>query len=202
MAKMLPAHHHKCCGPTKSRSLGKYGALRIEQALGVKMDTLMRMQASYHISQTRKRRNGFTSGASINSSRIKSGVSDLHYCLLHLLSSHELFAAKFATSLPVGSCIPYNTGSYLHIGTLRLTRHPSNLEPSEIFSSTWLLQAGVLRLNFLEDGNVGVCVFPKREKICVGSPGLVLVSCECVGAPKLHLGQRANGIAYNDAAVI
>src|SRR6516164_8327250 len=100
MAKMLPAHHHKCCGPTKSRSLGKYGALRIEQALGVKMDTLMRMQASYHISQARKRRNGVTSGASINSSRIKSGVSDLHYGLLHLLSSHERCAAKFATSLP------------------------------------------------------------------------------------------------------
>jgi addiction module HigA family antidote len=30
-------------------------ALRIEQAFGVKMDTLMRMQASYDIAQTRKR---------------------------------------------------------------------------------------------------------------------------------------------------
>jgi antitoxin HigA-1 len=30
-------------------------ALRIEKALGVKMDTLMRMQASYDIGQTRKR---------------------------------------------------------------------------------------------------------------------------------------------------
>jgi addiction module HigA family antidote len=30
-------------------------ALRIEKAFGVKMDTLMRMQASYDISQTRKR---------------------------------------------------------------------------------------------------------------------------------------------------
>jgi hypothetical protein len=81
-------------------------------------------------------------------------------------------------------------------------RHPSNRGPSEIFSSAWSWQASVLPLNFFEDGNVGVCVFPKREKICVGSPGLVFVSCECVGAPKLHLGQRANGIAYNDAAVI
>ena len=30
-------------------------ALRIEKAFGVKMDTLMRMQASYGIAQTRKR---------------------------------------------------------------------------------------------------------------------------------------------------
>jgi addiction module HigA family antidote len=30
-------------------------ALRIEKALGVKMDTLMRMQSSYDIAQTRKR---------------------------------------------------------------------------------------------------------------------------------------------------
>lgn len=30
-------------------------ALRIEKAFGVKMDTLMRMQASYDISRTRKR---------------------------------------------------------------------------------------------------------------------------------------------------
>lgn len=30
-------------------------ALRIEKTFGVKMDTLMRMQASYDIAQTRKR---------------------------------------------------------------------------------------------------------------------------------------------------
>ena len=30
-------------------------ALRIEKAFGVKMDTLMRMQSSYNIAQTRKR---------------------------------------------------------------------------------------------------------------------------------------------------
>jgi plasmid maintenance system antidote protein VapI len=30
-------------------------ALRIEKAFGVKMDTLMRMQASYDIARTRKR---------------------------------------------------------------------------------------------------------------------------------------------------
>jgi plasmid maintenance system antidote protein VapI len=32
-------------------------ALRLEKAFGVKMDTLMRMQASYDIARTRKREN-------------------------------------------------------------------------------------------------------------------------------------------------
>ena len=32
-------------------------ALRIEKAFGIRMDTLMRMQASYDIAQTRKREN-------------------------------------------------------------------------------------------------------------------------------------------------
>jgi plasmid maintenance system antidote protein VapI len=32
-------------------------ALRIEKAFGVKLDTLMRMQASYNMAQTRKREN-------------------------------------------------------------------------------------------------------------------------------------------------
>ena len=32
-------------------------ALRVEKAFGVKMDTLMRMQSSYDIAQTRKREN-------------------------------------------------------------------------------------------------------------------------------------------------
>ena len=47
--------------PTLSSLLnGKAGlsgdmALRIEKAFGVKMDTLMRMQAAYEIAQTRKR---------------------------------------------------------------------------------------------------------------------------------------------------
>ncbi|MFZ0817666.1 MAG: HigA family addiction module antitoxin [Candidatus Sulfotelmatobacter sp.] len=38
-------------------SLSGEMALRIEKAFGVKMDTLMRMQSSYDIAQTRKREN-------------------------------------------------------------------------------------------------------------------------------------------------
>ena len=38
-------------------SLSGNMALRLEKAFGVKMDTLLRMQASYDIAQTRKREN-------------------------------------------------------------------------------------------------------------------------------------------------
>ena len=39
----------------RKADLSRDMALRIEKAFGVKMDTLMRMQASYNIAQTRKR---------------------------------------------------------------------------------------------------------------------------------------------------
>jgi len=41
--------------PNSTADLSGDMALRIEKALGVKMDTLMRMQARYNIAQTRKR---------------------------------------------------------------------------------------------------------------------------------------------------
>ena len=46
-------------------------ALRIEKAFGVKMDTLMRMQSSYDIAQTRKREKD------IRVKRIR-GLADIH----------------------------------------------------------------------------------------------------------------------------
>lgn len=65
-----------------------------------------------------------------------------------------------------------------------------------------LLQLCVLRLGLLQDGDLKVCGLPMRERISVGSAGVVLVACEYVSAPELHLGQRTDGIAGNDAAVI
>ena len=41
----------------RKASLSGNMALRMEKAFGVKMDTLLRMQASYDIAQTRKREN-------------------------------------------------------------------------------------------------------------------------------------------------
>lgn len=46
-------------------------ALRLEKAFGVSMDTLMRMQNSYDIAQTRKRE------GEINVARFKGGVDEL-----------------------------------------------------------------------------------------------------------------------------
>jgi hypothetical protein len=40
-----------------------------------------------------------------------------------------------------------------------------------------LLQLRVLPLGFFQDGNVGVGVFPQREKILVGGAGLGGVTC-------------------------
>src|SRR5271167_4075815 len=48
-------------------------ALRIEKAFGVKMDTLMRMQASYDIARTRKRENKIRVRASSQPRRDRCG---------------------------------------------------------------------------------------------------------------------------------
>lgn len=64
------------------------------------------------------------------------------------------------------------------------------------------MQLCVFRLGFLQDRDIGVGVFSKFEKISVRNARLVLVSCACVGAAKLHSRQRSNGIAYDNARVI
>ena len=51
---MCPALPYPVC-LTGNADLSGDMALRIEKAFGVRMDTLMRMQAAYNIAQTRKR---------------------------------------------------------------------------------------------------------------------------------------------------
>ena len=53
-ASTWPMSSRVCTTPAKTDVSGDM-ALRIEKAFGVKMDTLMRMQASYDIARTRKR---------------------------------------------------------------------------------------------------------------------------------------------------
>jgi hypothetical protein len=48
-----------------------------------------------------------------------------------------------------------------------------------------LLQLRVLRFGFLEDGDVGIGVFPEREKILVGRFGVDGISLSGVGAAQL-----------------
>jgi hypothetical protein len=44
------------------------------------------------------------------------------------------------------------------------------------------LQLRVLRLGFVQDGDVEVGISPEGEEIFVGGAGLVLAACEYVGA--------------------
>lgn len=60
----------------------------------------------------------------------------------------------------------------------------------------------VFRSGLIEDSDVRIRIFPKREKTLVRSAGFFLFSCECVSAAQLETGQNTNGIAQNDAAVI
>jgi hypothetical protein len=50
------------------------------------------------------------------------------------------------------------------------------------------LQLRVLRLGFLQDGDVGVGVFPEREEILIGSLGFGGVSREGIRAGELEVG--------------
>jgi hypothetical protein len=54
------------------------------------------------------------------------------------------------------------------------------------------LQLRVLRLGFLQDGDVGVGVFPERKKVLVGGAGVgVIALWESVGAGETEAGEDA-----------
>jgi len=53
---------------------------------------------------------------------------------------------------------------------------------------TGSLQLCVLRLGFLQDGDVGVGIFPEGEEIFVGGPGLDSVALQEVGAGEAETG--------------
>jgi hypothetical protein len=58
------------------------------------------------------------------------------------------------------------------------------------------------RFGFLQDGDVWVGVFPKREEILILSAGLGRVTLYRVGASQLKMGQRADGFIQNNAAMV
>src|SRR5271154_243429 len=58
------------------------------------------------------------------------------------------------------------------------------------YAASQLLQLGVLRLGFFQDGNVGVGVFPEGEEILVGFSGFRRVACERGGARQAQVGKR------------
>src|SRR6266478_2770072 len=61
-----------------------------------------------------------------------------------------------------------------------------------------LVEGGVFGFGLLEDGDVRVSVFPKREEILVGSASFGLVPGERVSAGDAEVGQGANDFVRND----
>src|SRR5580693_4712587 len=64
------------------------------------------------------------------------------------------------------------------------------------------LKLRVLCLGFLQDGDVGVGVFPEGEEIFVGGAGVALVAREYVGASKLQVRQCADGVANHNPTML
>ena len=70
-------------------------------------------------------------------------------------------------------------------------------------SERWgLFQLCVLRLGFLQDGNVGVGVFPEREEILIGGSGLDRVALHGVSTGQSQPGQRAPGKVHHQSSVL
>src|ERR1700676_4765609 len=65
-----------------------------------------------------------------------------------------------------------------------------------------LLQLRVLRLGLLQDGDVGVGVFPEREEILISGTSLGGVTGHGVGASQLEMGDGASHHVHDDTSMI
>ena len=65
-----------------------------------------------------------------------------------------------------------------------------------------LFQLRVFDLGLLEDGNVGVGVFPEGEKILICRLGFDGVALQGVGASETEMSQRADTVIHDDAAMV
>jgi hypothetical protein len=63
-------------------------------------------------------------------------------------------------------------------------------------------QLRVLRFGFLQDGDVGVGVFPQRQEILIRGPGSDRVALHSVSAGQAEAGQRAPWRVRHQAAVV
>ena len=64
-----------------------------------------------------------------------------------------------------------------------------------------LLQLRVLRVGFLQDGDVGIGVFPEGEEILIRGAGLGGVALQGIGAGKLEMSQSADWIILDNSAM-
>jgi hypothetical protein len=64
------------------------------------------------------------------------------------------------------------------------------------------LELCVLRLGLPEDGDIGIGVFPQREKILVSGACFERIALERVGTPELQMSQRTDGFIQNNPAMV
>ena len=65
-----------------------------------------------------------------------------------------------------------------------------------------LLQLRVLRSGLLQDGNVGVGIFPEGEEILVRGVALCTVALKSIGTGEIEARERTKSKVENDARVI
>ena len=65
-----------------------------------------------------------------------------------------------------------------------------------------LLQLRVLGLGLLQDGDVGVSVFPQRQEILIRGAGLTVVALHRHGSADLKMGKCSNRRVEDDSAMV
>ena len=64
------------------------------------------------------------------------------------------------------------------------------------------LQLRILRFGFLQDGDVGVSVFPQREEILIRCAGFGGVALHSVSAGEAEMSKRCEGKVHDDAWMV
>ena len=80
-------------------------------------------------------------------------------------------------------------GSQRPRATLRLEIHAAQEALEARAGARGLFQICVLRLGFLQDGDIGVGVSPKAQEVLISGAALILVVRKRVGARQSQLGQ-------------
>ena len=65
-----------------------------------------------------------------------------------------------------------------------------------------LLQLGVFRLGFLQNGDVGIGVFPQREEILIRGAGFDGVALHGIRSSDLKMGECADGFVDYDSTMV
>jgi len=65
-----------------------------------------------------------------------------------------------------------------------------------------MVQPGVLGLGLLEDGDVGVGIFPEGQEILVSGAALASVPCQAIGAGQTEMRQGTDGLVRNHTGVV